>query len=102
MNLTKLHDALYTSELRTDLTARSSAALLTQAGIIVRSPTASPSRKEWALRVLSDPKSHVEPIIGFLLTNGTVQGHLDSNTEIPDGDIEYIVTAEVLPVIAPE
>lgn len=79
------------------------AQLVRIAGAALRDPGTSAERRAWASNVLSANGSlDTNRVMGVVLTNPTVLGTLDAGDTPSDGDIEYVVTAEVLPVIAPK
>lgn len=78
------------------------AQLVRIAGAAVRSPETTPERRVWASNVLSAQGAvDSNRVMGVMLTNPTILAGLDGGVP-SDQDIEYVVTAEVLPVIAPK
>jgi len=78
------------------------AELVRIAGAAVRDPNLSPERRKWATGVLQDPEAATSPLVmNVLLTNPTIAPTLATGDVPPDGDIEYVLAAEILPMIAP-
>lgn len=78
------------------------AALVKVAGADVRNASASGERRTWASNVLSNPDAAADArVMNVVITNPTVATKLDTDVEVTDTEIEYVVAAEVLPLIAP-
>jgi hypothetical protein len=53
--------------------------------------------------VLSNPDAAADArVMNVVVTNPTVAAKLDADEAVTDSEIEYVVTAEVLPLIAPQ
>ena len=78
------------------------AQLVRIAGAAIRNPATSPERRAWASNVLS-AQGGVDSnrVMGVVLTNATILSALEAGNTPSDSDIEYVVTNEVLPLIAP-
>ena len=78
------------------------AQLITVAAAAIRNSSTTPERRVWASNVLSNPAAACDQrVMGMLITNPTIFAALEADTVPPDSDIEYVITAEVLPLIAP-
>lgn len=78
------------------------AALIKVAGADVRNASASGERRTWASNVLSNPEAACDArVMNVVLTNPSVATTLDADGTPTDSDLEYVVAAEVLPLIAP-
>ena len=99
MSLTKLSNHLHGSPLRPLVEAQ----LVRIAGADVRNPNTSPERRAWANQILETNGMHDSTrVMGVVLTNPTIMTALEAGNTPPDGDIEYVVIQEALPVVVPE
>ena len=78
------------------------AQLVRIAGAAIRNSATSPERRAWASNVLSaNGVMESNRVMGVVLTNVTIISALEAGNTPSDSDIEYVVTNEVLPLIAP-
>lgn len=78
------------------------AALVKVAGADVRNPEASDERRTWASNTLGNPEGVADTrVMNIVLTNPSIATTLDADGTPSDNDLEYVVAAEVLPLIAP-
>lgn len=78
------------------------AQLVKIAGAAIRSPETSPERRVWASNVLSAQGAvDSNRVMGVMLTNTSIITALEAGNTPSDSEIEYVIAAEVLPLIAP-
>lgn len=71
-----------------------------QAALILRDHSSGQNARNWATQQLSGQLGNRVALAVFL-TNPTIAATVDAGNTPSDSDIEYVVVAEVLPVIIP-